>query len=190
MRINNKKEMGKKKSIPHALKTEIWEKYFGKVYEHKCCLSSCSRVISSRSFDAGHIVAEINGGGTNVNNLAPICRQCNSSMGTKSMGEYEIEYGDEGGVSFWEWPMITQMAKESEEERNELSELDSDGLEKVDYEQLKNPPKSWSNYYNYKNNIEKLTEMENHAREKKKMMEKRANVYLKKPTLFQRLFRR
>jgi 5-methylcytosine-specific restriction endonuclease McrA len=44
--------------------------------------------IDSKNFDAGHIISEYNGGEMNVDNIVPICRSCNSSMGKKNMNEY------------------------------------------------------------------------------------------------------
>ena len=42
-------------------------------------------MITRGNFDCGHIEAEKTGGMTNVQNLRPICRLCNSSMSTKNM---------------------------------------------------------------------------------------------------------
>ena len=40
------------------------------------------------SFNCGHIIAEVNGGETNVSNLRPICQNCNSSMGITNMDDF------------------------------------------------------------------------------------------------------
>lgn len=44
-------------------------------------------------FDCGHIISEFNNGNTNIDNLIPVCRQCNSSMYTQNMYEFMIDIG-------------------------------------------------------------------------------------------------
>jgi 5-methylcytosine-specific restriction endonuclease McrA len=48
--------------------------------------------ITQLSFHAGHVISEKNGGEINVNNLRPICQNCNSSMGTTNMNDYIEKY--------------------------------------------------------------------------------------------------
>lgn len=65
----------------------MWKTYIGEVTRSNCmCCNNMS--IEYGNFDCGHIVAESNGGETNLDNLRPICRLCNSSMGTKNMIEF------------------------------------------------------------------------------------------------------
>ena len=88
-----KKPSKKKEPIPAAIKTLVWNKYIGeKVAEAKCM---CCRVttISMRHHVAGHIVSEKYGGGVTVDNLRPICANCNLSMGTMNMNEYIEKFG-------------------------------------------------------------------------------------------------
>jgi hypothetical protein len=40
-------------------------------------------------FDCGHIIAESKGGKMHVNNLLPICKICNSSMGNMNLYDYQ-----------------------------------------------------------------------------------------------------
>ena len=44
--------------------------------------------ITQLSFNCGHIIAEANGGETIIDNLKPICQNCNSSMGIKNMNDF------------------------------------------------------------------------------------------------------
>ena len=88
-----KKESKKKEPIPAAIKTLVWNKYIGeKVAESKCM---CCRVttISMRHHHTGHILSEKYGGGTTVDNLRPICANCNLSMGTSNMADFISKFG-------------------------------------------------------------------------------------------------
>lgn len=77
-----------RKKIPTGQKTILWNTYFGKQHGcHKCWC--CNRnEISQLEFDAGHIVSNADGGGDTIENLRPICRSCNSSMGRMNMIQY------------------------------------------------------------------------------------------------------
>jgi hypothetical protein len=88
-----KKQSKKKEPIPAAIKTLVWNKYIGeKVAEAKCM---CCRVttISMRHHHTGHILSEKYGGGTTVDNLRPICANCNLSMGTSNMADFISKFG-------------------------------------------------------------------------------------------------
>jgi hypothetical protein len=88
-----KKHSKKKEPIPAAIKTLVWNKYIGeKVAEAKCM---CCRVssISMRHFHCGHILSEKYGGGTTIDNLRPICANCNLSMGCMNMADFVSKFG-------------------------------------------------------------------------------------------------
>jgi hypothetical protein len=88
-----KKQPKKKEPIPAAIKTLVWNKYIGeKVAEAKCM---CCRVssISMRHFHCGHILSEKYGGGTTIDNLRPICANCNLSMGCMNMADFVSKFG-------------------------------------------------------------------------------------------------
>ncbi len=78
----------KKKSIPKALKDLVWDKNIGKDKGTGECYV-CNQQLDSKKFHCGHIVAEKNGGETQLNNLKPICATCNLSMGTQNMEEFK-----------------------------------------------------------------------------------------------------
>lgn len=85
--------INKKKKIPKHIKTLIWNKYIGDdIIKHKC-LCCKKETIRNTDFEAGHILSEHNGGTNEIDNLRPICRPCNSSMGTMHMIEYIKMYG-------------------------------------------------------------------------------------------------
>jgi hypothetical protein len=82
----------KKKKIPPVKRKKIWENYIGNKASDVC---TCCREteISMLNYDCGHIVAESEGGTLEISNLRPICKSCNSSMGTTNMKEYmKIHY--------------------------------------------------------------------------------------------------
>ena len=81
-----------KKQIVEALKTSVWNKYIGADKGNAPCYVCQTTYISQREFDTGHVVAEINGGQTNLSNLRPICRKCNLSMGAQNMEVFIEKY--------------------------------------------------------------------------------------------------
>ena len=70
----------KKKAIPAALRQQVWILKMGKRFEGKCKTTWCANKITVYSFEAGHNNPESKGGTTDIENLIPICRQCNMSM--------------------------------------------------------------------------------------------------------------
>ena len=91
----NKNLKTAKKTIPKKLKTEIWNKHIGEDIGSTMCLCCKKTKISQSNFHCGHIVAEANGGETNITNLKPICAQCNLSMGTVNMNDFMKLFEDE-----------------------------------------------------------------------------------------------
>jgi 5-methylcytosine-specific restriction endonuclease McrA len=86
------KKRVKKEKIPATLKNIVWHKYFETSLTGLC---QCCKVenISKAIFDAGHIISEKNGGQVVLENLKPICKLCNSSMGKTNMDEFMKKYG-------------------------------------------------------------------------------------------------
>jgi 5-methylcytosine-specific restriction endonuclease McrA len=76
-----------KTPIPKKVRTEVWKKRLGNVIEGKCY--PCERLITFDDFHCGHIISERNGGRVHIDNLRPICRGCNLSMGTMDMEEFK-----------------------------------------------------------------------------------------------------
>jgi 5-methylcytosine-specific restriction endonuclease McrA len=84
-------ETPKRKPIPKGVKTSVWSMYIGAdKAEGKCYV--CKRTIHITEFDLGHDKAVAKGGKNNISNLRPICRSCNSSMGTMSIEKYKVKY--------------------------------------------------------------------------------------------------
>ena len=95
-----------KKAIPKTLKRMVWDTYIGASKGEAPCFCCEHATIRQIEFHCGHIKAEARGGSTTVDNLRPICAQCNLSMGTMDlqdfkqkfmnrlrMGEVEARYG-------------------------------------------------------------------------------------------------
>jgi hypothetical protein len=83
---------GKKAKIPKHIKNLVWNKYIGADNATGKCICCRQATISNTSFDCGHVIAEANGGDMNINNLRPICRDCNAGMGTRSMNDFTSEF--------------------------------------------------------------------------------------------------
>ena len=83
------KKKYKKKSIPLALKKLVWNKYIGEEIGKAKCLCCGLTDISQISFNCGHIIPEVNGGNMCIDNLMPICQNCNSSMGSINLWEFK-----------------------------------------------------------------------------------------------------
>ena len=74
--------MYKKTKIPAALRQQVWIKHNGEVFQAKCKVKWCENQITVFNFHAGHNIPEVKHGETVVENLYPICVNCNLSMGS------------------------------------------------------------------------------------------------------------
>jgi 5-methylcytosine-specific restriction endonuclease McrA len=79
----------RKKSIPKSLKKLVWDTWVGETVGVTKCLCCGHQDIRQIEFHCGHVVAESKGGPTTVQNLRPICAQCNLSMGSMNMKEFQ-----------------------------------------------------------------------------------------------------
>lgn len=83
----------KKKVISKKLREEVWLKHFGKKFSSKCPIQWCTREISVFAFEVGHNIPESKGGKTTIDNLIPICGECNRSMGDRyTIDEFSREF--------------------------------------------------------------------------------------------------
>jgi hypothetical protein len=88
--VENKKY--KKVTIPQSLRAAVWDKYIGRKIGEIECLVCNAALISQLNFHCGHVVAEANGGTISIDNLRPICKSCNCSMGTNNLEDYKNRY--------------------------------------------------------------------------------------------------
>jgi len=82
----------RKKNIPKHVKTLVWNKYIGADKAKTLCMCCRQAEINIRSFHCGHVVAEAKGGDMTINNLRPICADCNHAMGTMSMNDFTLTF--------------------------------------------------------------------------------------------------
>jgi hypothetical protein len=71
------------RQISKALRKQIWSKCVDSLCE------ICEDEIDFNNFEAGHIIPRTLGGQVSIENLIPICFDCNRSMGTKNAYEYK-----------------------------------------------------------------------------------------------------
>lgn len=76
-----------KKTIPKALREQVWLYHIGSKFKSKCLITWCKNPINVFDFEIGHNKPESKGGTTEMNNLLPICSRCNKSMSNN----YSIE---------------------------------------------------------------------------------------------------
>jgi hypothetical protein len=81
----------KKKKIPKTIKNLVWDTYIGEDLGSGPCYV-CSKKINAKDFECGHIIAESKGGDITVDNLRPVCRTCNGSVGSMNMDEFKKIY--------------------------------------------------------------------------------------------------
>lgn len=73
--------------IPAAVRNACWANKFGDAMEATCPVCNSQR-ITRIDFHAGHVVPHAKGGPTNVQNLLPLCKHCNSSMGDQYLHSF------------------------------------------------------------------------------------------------------
>ena len=73
-----------KKSIPKRIRELVWKTNIGKKWEGKCNVTWCDNILTVMSaWHVGHNQPESKGGTLNINNLKPICCECNLGMGNR-----------------------------------------------------------------------------------------------------------
>ena len=80
---------------PKHLSKIVWEHYNGQVWSAKCYVPWCNNVIDcmSSNWHLGHNIPESKGGETCLENLRPICSDCNLGMGSRmSIDEWTFKY--------------------------------------------------------------------------------------------------
>jgi len=77
--------------VPKAVKDATWKKYMSNKNEGKCYCCGIE-TISVFNFEIGHNKARSKGGGNQIENLRPICKTCNTSMGTQSIESFRKKH--------------------------------------------------------------------------------------------------
>jgi len=82
-----------KEKIPKALREQVWINKMGKNFHGICSITWCSNDMTCFNFDCGHNIPESKGGKTDIENLIPICRNCNTGMGNKyTIDQWKLKY--------------------------------------------------------------------------------------------------
>ena len=84
--LQNHYVINKRLSIPKEIREKCWMAY-NKTSIGKCYV--CSQELSSFNMEAGHVNSVYYGGDNSLNNLRPICRSCNISMGTENLYKFK-----------------------------------------------------------------------------------------------------
>jgi 5-methylcytosine-specific restriction endonuclease McrA len=82
--------------ITSALRKKVWDKEFGTQLEAKCPIQHCTSMLfkeQDSAFHCGHIMPKCRGGEDTIENLRPICANCNARMGCRHWDEYEKTVG-------------------------------------------------------------------------------------------------
>jgi hypothetical protein len=82
----------KRTPIPRYIKTLVWNQYIGEHRAEALCACCRKTQINIRHFHCGHVISEAKGGDSTLNNLRPICSNCNLAMGTMSMNEFAEKF--------------------------------------------------------------------------------------------------
>lgn len=91
-------------SMTDAVRTTVWDSYFPNVRTAlcPCCqkmvISESAARFSYQTFDAGHIFPRSRGGTLDLGNLIPVCKKCNTDMGTQHLYSYAWR---KYGVALW-----------------------------------------------------------------------------------------
>lgn len=79
-----------RKTIPKTVRIQVWNRWVGENYGKSKCYVCNQQDIYATHFECGHVRSvKENGENISVENLRPICRSCNSSMGIKNLENFK-----------------------------------------------------------------------------------------------------
>ena len=84
-KVNNKRV-----KIPQKIRSKVWKKRNGERLVGECFV--CKSQLLFESFECGHIISVYHNGSTELSNLEPICRTCNSDMSVMNLNEFKNIY--------------------------------------------------------------------------------------------------
>jgi hypothetical protein len=93
-------------TIDYNLRRLVWTHYNGVESATADCYC-CAELCDVWNFECGHVEAESRGGPTSVDNLRPICRQCNGGMSATNMITYAHERGLRGRINTLDFVVLT-----------------------------------------------------------------------------------
>lgn len=81
---------GRRRALTHAARMAVWNRWQeGGMFAGSGPCHACDREITQQEFECGHVVAAVKGGTNLLDNLRPLCRACNRSMGTMTLAEFK-----------------------------------------------------------------------------------------------------
>ena len=85
-----KKEIKKRKTYSISDNRKVWEDIFGKEYEVVCkiCKRNKMSALDKNSWHMAHINSFSEGGADDLENIRPVCADCNKSMSACNLVEY------------------------------------------------------------------------------------------------------
>ena len=83
------------------MRTQVWNRWIGIEKGQVKCPYCQINNITPFFFECGHVLAEAKGGEVSVENLRPICRECNGKMGTQpiDLNKYRLGPGIAGRLN-------------------------------------------------------------------------------------------
>jgi 5-methylcytosine-specific restriction endonuclease McrA len=101
-----KENLGRKKAVPKSVRDEVWRRFGGGTSTTSVCqvceISTISYLCGSGSKAVlGHVQSHSLGGTGEVDNLRPICANCNSTMGTQNMFAFKASKFPNSSPASW-----------------------------------------------------------------------------------------
>ena len=72
-----------KETIPKRIRELVWTTNNSETFSTKCFVTWCENKVNVFNFQVGHDIPESKGGTLDIDNLKPICSNCNLSMGNR-----------------------------------------------------------------------------------------------------------
>lgn len=116
------------KNAVDVTRYDIWVRAYGydaRIEERCYCCGNTP--ISVNNFHVGHIMSIKRNGANTVNNLRPICNQCNSTMGVTHMGAF-IKARSLNGRGRWDEGVMGKIPDEDQKEANAAAEKQINAL--------------------------------------------------------------
>ena len=107
-----------KETIPKRIRELVWTTHNNETFTHKCYVTWCDNNINVFNFQVGHDIPESKGGTLDIDNLKPICGNCNLSMGNR----YTIS----------EWCKLVKNHNNSSSSSSSSSDVNSSSNETID----------------------------------------------------------
>jgi len=95
----------RKKQISQTVRLDVWKTRFGNNVSSRQCPCCNLNTLTLKNFECGCIISVVNGGFIQQDNLIPICKSCNKSIGFYNIGDYMV-------LSGLDWKKIKQTFRE------------------------------------------------------------------------------